>query len=197
MPRNISRRQFLKLGFFDLVELTGQAVHTDRNTRDDEVLRPPGAVADGRRFRDACTGCGQCVEACPHGAISLLGPAAGGDENTPCMTPVESPCYWCQDKACISACPEGALSFGMDNTVSPIGTADVDYDACLTTQGILCDDCVVVCPLPGRAMKIRDRKPKVNADYCVGCGLCACHCAASPAAIRIVKCGQGNFMTQS
>jgi Fe-S-cluster-containing hydrogenase component 2 len=45
-----------------------------------------------------CTGCGACVEACPVGAIALVGGKARVDEET---------CTGCQ--ACVNLCPEEAI----------------------------------------------------------------------------------------
>ncbi len=49
--------------------------------------------------RAKCTGCGNCIEACPFNAISLVGAKAQIDQSL---------CRLCNK--CISVCPEGAIS---------------------------------------------------------------------------------------
>ncbi|PKK86286.1 MAG: ferredoxin [Thermoplasmata archaeon HGW-Thermoplasmata-1] len=49
--------------------------------------------------KDACVGCGACVDACPAGAISMDGDKAKVDPDA---------CVECG--ACVDACPAGAIS---------------------------------------------------------------------------------------
>jgi NAD-dependent dihydropyrimidine dehydrogenase PreA subunit len=60
--------------------------------------------------RDRCTGCGACVEACPDGAISMVGGVAAVDPTL---------CAGCG--CCISECPAEALS--LDHGASAHGSA--------------------------------------------------------------------------
>jgi len=50
---------------------------------------------------DRCTGCGACVEACPHGALTLRGGIASLDAQL---------CRGCG--VCVDICPVGAISLG-------------------------------------------------------------------------------------
>ena len=86
---------------------------------------------------------------------------------------------------CIRACPSGALTFEAGGKVRPIGTARLDSSTCLVNEGILCDECVSVCPEDLSAMQLDGRKPQVDETKCVGCGLCAFHCPSTPVSIRI------------
>jgi ferredoxin len=52
---------------------------------------------------DLCIGCGDCVEACPFGAIKMVAGVVEGDLRT---------CMGCG--VCVSVCPEGALSLVRD-----------------------------------------------------------------------------------
>ena len=47
---------------------------------------------------DRCTGCGACIQACPHGAITLANGVAVIDDQA---------CTRCE--ACLEACPEDAI----------------------------------------------------------------------------------------
>ena len=149
-------------------------------------MRPPGALADEEVFLATCQRCGKCAEACPYGVIELLGPAAGRAEGTPVLEPAENPCRWCDSMDCVNACPSGALSLESDGNARPIGKATLHLDRCLTSQGILCDECAAVCPASVRAIRMVGRQPQLDEEVCVGCGLCAHYCASEPVAIDIV-----------
>jgi len=92
---------------------------------------------------------------------------------------------------CIRACPTGALAFGEDGSVAAIGKAVLDLSTCLTREGILCDECVTVCPSEVKAMRSAGREPVLDEDLCVGCGLCVFHCPSSPTSIRITPARTG------
>ena len=185
MGRGITRRQLFRL---DLGAILAGVHAGDGEAR--PVVRPPGALADEAVFVATCRGgadgCRACSAACSYGVVYHLGPEAGAAEGTPHMEPVTSPCHWCPTMDCVGACPTGALRLGPGESPRPIGTARLDLAACLTAQGILCDECATACPPQVRAVTVRfGRTPVLDADRCVGCGLCAFHCAAVPAAIAI------------
>lgn len=73
-----------------------------------EVIRPPGAVAEGR-FMELCTRCGACRQACPFFAIRPVLRPGSFDEGTPQIQPPETWCRMCPDFPCVRACPTGAL----------------------------------------------------------------------------------------
>lgn len=95
---------------------------------------PEGAITkrpDGIVIIDyhACTGCGDCVPACPYDAIVLneevpklppgLEDGHGSAEVMPRKKGVAEKCSFCVhridndlDPACVSACPTGVISFG-------------------------------------------------------------------------------------
>ena len=68
--------------------------------------RPPGASADDQRFQELCTGCDQCMIACPANVVMIEDMAS----REPVIFPNESPCLHCQGYPCIDACSTGALS---------------------------------------------------------------------------------------
>ena len=181
----ISRRQFFRLGPRKSVQLSMDASKEDPKPKP-PVIRPPGALADPNAFLSACTACGKCTEACPFDTISTLGPEAGRGEGSPVLTPDTKPCRWCDDMPCIQACSDGALVFNEQGGAEPIALAHLDMDHCLNRQGILCDDCVTVCPSNIHAITFRDHEPHLDESLCVGCGLCVLHCPAEPIALRLL-----------
>jgi ferredoxin-type protein NapG len=186
---NLTRRQFLRLGVFDHIDLVRESTGNDKKAGDDIPKRPPGALSNDANFLEKCNRCGDCAEECPHNVISLLGPASGTWEGTPAIDTNTVPCRWCASMYCINACKTGALSFNDDGRLNPIGKAKLDFSLCLNSQGIICDECAAVCPSDVRAIRMNGRVPELDQDLCVGCGLCAHHCPATPTAIRIVPPG--------
>jgi ferredoxin-type protein NapG len=147
-------------------------------------LRPPGAL-DEVAFREVCTQCTDCAEACPYKSIRRLGPEFGLDAGTPAIIPNESPCYLCKDMPCIIACEPRALRW-VEPAAVAMGTAVVSPNACYLSSGQPCDYCVTRCPLKSDAISItHGGLPVVNQDGCVGCGVCAYLCP--PGAITIAR----------
>ena len=71
-------------------------------------LRPPGTMHE-YILRDACTRCGNCVEACPADAIYALDASWGTGQGTPAIDPRKSPCVVCNGYQCTRVCPSGAI----------------------------------------------------------------------------------------
>lgn len=73
---------------------------------DDTVkMRPPGALPEAE-FQQRCTGCDECMKACPFNVIMIE------DQKLrhPVIYPEKDPCVHCEDTPCITACPTGALN---------------------------------------------------------------------------------------
>ena len=174
MAKKITRRQFFRLGLFDHLDLFRKSGHSEYSRSESPPIRPPGALKDEEEFLAACERCQKCSHTCPYDVISHLGPVAGIEEGTPFLDPNEAPCRWSPTMDCINACPSGALSFHEDNSVDPIGKAELDLKLCLTQQGILCDDCVTICSASIKAVNMVDRTPRIDSEKCVGCGLFMC-----------------------
>ncbi len=150
--------------------------HRDAEVKKDEQperirtdwLRPPGAL-DEAHFLEHCTGCGDCVAACPYGSIRVL-----KENETPVIYPDEKPCYLCDDFPCIAACePEALQPVGAVNAVA-MGIAVVSQRFCTSDQG--CNACVAQCPTHAIDMDFVSMSIRVDGDMCVGCGMCEHTC---------------------
>ncbi len=192
MSIKITRRQLFKLGFSDISGLVFEDEKTENGKEPMEVFRPPGARKKEEEFLSLCEGCPDCSRACPHDVIFHLGPAAGGLEGTPTLNPNNNACRWCPDMPCIEACPTGALVFDRKrkDETSPIGKAVLNLETCLAEEGILCDRCAVTCPSDIKAITMRNRKPVLEKELCVGCGLCVFYCESTPVSLNVVPSSQ-------
>jgi ferredoxin-type protein NapG len=163
--------------------------------------RPPGSVRDPERFRQICTECGDCIIACPYGAI-LRAPGIYG----PVMDPNLAACALCKDYPCIQACDERALLPIPEGFLPKFGHAILNPQLCRNVPGKqenqtagkksgksaarkakskkLCRACVEICPIPDAVSLLKGpiRIPAF-AHHCTGCGLCVHECPES--AIRI------------
>lgn len=156
----------------------------EQRRRNIVVHRPPRALEEPE-FLDACTRCGDCVDACPHDAIELAGPRFRDAEGTPKIDPSRVPCYMCEDTPCVSACEPDAL---VDSASLSMGDAQIDKQLCLAHRGEFCTTCSERCPMPG-AIKVRDGKPTIRTPACTGCGVCHHVCPAPINAVRIFPRG--------
>lgn len=149
----------------------------------DSWTRPP-SVEDDDAFLRACDRSGECVKACPADAIFAF-----ETDGSPYINPVEQPCVVCADLACMTACPSGALG-PRERTALGMGTARVDHETCIRSDGQDCIECIRVCPLHEDGVKVLDIDPadriRVRALTCVGCGVCQEVCPTDPKAIQVV-----------
>ena len=162
--------------------------HARSRTADSEgtratPLRPPGAVSEPE-FRQRCTGCADCVSACPHDTITLLPDRHEESAGTPTVSLFDAPCHMCHDVPCIQACEPDALQF---RPPVKIGVAEIQTHSCLAHNHNVCTVCVEHCPKPGaiRMEGGRSGVPVVDADACTGCGACYAACPAPGTAILI------------
>ncbi|MDE6653463.1 MAG: 4Fe-4S binding protein [Muribaculaceae bacterium] len=140
---------------------------------------PPGAVSFSN-MRKFCTGCQLCVQSCPSDIIRptvdfehFMHPQLDFTRGF-CATD----CTRCSD-----VCPNGALRplSVEDKSSVKIGTAIVDYDACISANGDKCGNCASRCPAGAIQMVAKGsddsvKIPVVNESVCIGCGACEYYC---------------------
>ncbi len=197
--RVVSRKQFFRLGLAAIADKIAQwsPIPLDLDDRPDPAatlpLRPPGAVPEPE-FLQRCTGCEECVKACPHWAIGMMRDERGSVAGTPVIDPRRTPCYWCRDFPCIAACPEGALRF--DDALIPMGKAHILREACLAWAGNRCQSCVTNCPVGTEAIDWNaNGLPVINPENCTGCGVCLYVCPAEPAAIDVLPAAKARLQS--
>lgn len=181
VPAN-SRRDFFR-GIFKKVGAT--AVREAENRAQKAALRfvrPPGNRTE-IEFLTACTRCGDCVGACPHGTIFLLGPHTLAASGTPSLDLIHHACHLCEDFPCIAACEPGALTLVAVESLR-FASIRIDESTCLPYQGPECGVCVAVCPIPG-ALTLDGTRPVIDTDRCNGCALCRESCIVTPSAITV------------
>lgn len=168
------------------------------------ILRPPGAIAEPE-FLSVCIKCGQCVEACPFGTLTLAGFGSGKPVGTPYFTARIIPCKMCKDIPCVPACPTAALSAKsvssadgkLDINLARMGLAVIDRNTCVAYWGLQCDACYRVCPLIDKAITLdmyRNERtgkhafiaPVIQSEHCTGCGMCERACINEKASVYVL-----------
>lgn len=155
-------------------------------------IRPPYAI-DELEFLLACTRCGECISACPHDVVFPLTARLGAKVvNTPAMDILNKGCHCCEDWPCVAVCEPGALAITeAEEEETPVAypvmaKAKVDTEHCLPYSGPECGACRGICPVPD-AMTWERERPVIQADVCIGCGMCREVCIVEPKAIKIVS----------
>ncbi len=154
-------------------------------------LRPPGAGMEGD-FLSACIRCGLCIQICPHDSLVSSGPDSWLSLGTPHVLAREQPCKLCEgqesdDMQCIDVCPTDALRPIDWWDEVRMGVAIIDRDICFAYNGTTCRACWHACPLPDQAITLNAlMRPEVNADACLGCGMCTHACLTEKTSIPVV-----------
>lgn len=133
---------------------------------------PPWSGEDAG-YMAACTGCGECVSACPENILVLqqgvawLNPALGG-------------CDFCA--ACVDTCKPKVL----DLTRAALTVRPVFSAACLPVSGVECRVCGDQCEVSAIRFRPRAGGPPmpVLADHCTGCGACVGPCPVAAVSLR-------------
>jgi len=178
-----SRRELFTSWIGALHEAADRARPVHRGPDPATALRPPGALAPDALFLEKCTGCGDCLPACPPGSILRLETADGG--MIPAIHPAVRPCYLCPALPCVASCTAAALVDPGAPEQARLGLARVDPRRCVTFRGETCDRCIAICPVPEAIRAIAGR-PLVASSACTGCGLCEQCCPERPRAIAVI-----------
>jgi len=180
---NRSRREFFT-SWFDAARNAATASRTATEKPPRILLRPPGALLPDEDFLEKCTGCDDCIEACPPGAIFKIEDSDG--KILPAIEALSQPCLMCTDIPCAPACPENALIKPESPERIRIGIARVNPTTCVTFKGQICDLCFKACPYPHSALMMIGGRPLVGSGACTGCGLCEQVCPVRPRAIAVI-----------
>jgi ferredoxin-type protein NapF len=143
----------------------------------DTAFRLPWALREV--FAELCTGCGDCVGACPEGIVAL-------DEKNRAIVDFQRGaglCSFCG--ACADVCHEPI--FAARATTAPWTLKVTIGDDCLTREGVMCQTCKDACG-DGAIRFVyaagRIAEPQVDLERCTGCGACVAPCPASAIVIH-------------
>lgn len=202
---DMGRRQILAgvaAGTLLLPVLEANALTKRDNTG--RLIRPPGAMPENL-FNARCLACGQCIKVCPTNALQ---PCSLDDGFSRLSTPKLSPRIGgCEEKchACGNVCPTNAIrKLPYDEKrFAKMGTAVIDKHRCLAwEQNKECLVCDEVCPYHAIDPKFLQtsrgmfKVPVVDADLCMGCGMCEQKCPIfDTAAIVVYKFGENRRAT--
>jgi MauM/NapG family ferredoxin protein len=171
-----------------------------------DLIRPPGALAEDE-FLARCIRCGECMKVCPTNAVqATLFEAGLAGMWSPVLKMRMGYCeYECT--LCTQVCPTRAISeLAIEEKQKvKIGLAYIDQNRCLPYAfARTCIVCEEHCPTPKKAIwfeetevpnirgeRVRVKQPHVDADLCIGCGICENKCPlADRAAILITSAGE-------
>lgn len=158
-----------------MTSLSRRAFLTRFKASSDEVMpiRPPWTTE--ARIEDKCTGCMECVSACPEGILF-------SHDNRPYLKPGVGECTFCE--ACAQACQEDLF----DLTAEPWDLkAQIDENKCLLTSGVSCQTCTDICEPRALKFDMRVRpagKINLQTDACTGCGACLTTCPTQAISLK-------------
>jgi polyferredoxin/formate hydrogenlyase subunit 6/NADH:ubiquinone oxidoreductase subunit I len=186
---DLGRRGMMAAAIGGIVTLAAMRVSPQARGRtfNPILIRPPGARPE-RGFLERCTSCGLCMKVCPTGGLQPTLTEAGLEGLwTPMLVPQIGYCdYMCN--LCGQVCPtEAIVPLSLDEKhATKLGLAAFDVTRCIPyAYGRECMVCEEHCPIPDKAIyclevEIRDRngekktikRPYVDPEKCIGCGVC-------------------------
>ncbi|MCK5853526.1 4Fe-4S binding protein [bacterium] len=174
-------------------------------------VRPPGSLNE-EEFLSRCLKCGECVKICPTNAIQPAISEAGIEGFLSPVMKMEIGYCELNCTLCGQVCPTGAIERlkiadkvgGEEKRPVKIGTAFVDRNRCIPwTLGRECLVCQEVCPVSPKAIyeaeeemefrgkMIKIKRPYVDYEKCIGCGICQHECPITDkAGIRVTSVGE-------
>jgi MauM/NapG family ferredoxin protein len=205
---DLSRRAVLGAGVVGLS--SGYLLHTHplagRKTFSAALIRPPGSLAEAD-FLAKCVRCGECMKVCPTNAIHPATFEGGLDALwSPVMKMNIGYCeYECT--LCTQVCPTGAIREMPvpEKQKVRIGLAYFDRNRCLPyAYSRTCIVCEEHCPTPKKAIwfeevqvlnargdKVTVKQPRIDAELCIGCGICEAKCPLKDqAGVRCTSAGE-------
>lgn len=145
---------------------------------------PPGAI-EKEKFFKKCTGCGDCIEACPYNTLFPVYDSKL-EKNFPYLDPNMNACMMCFDFPCINACEENALKPLKKKETLKLGQAKPLIEHCINTRTgkDTCNVCRTSCPVENVVSYNKNFQPRFSKD-CTGCGICVQACPTFPRAIVV------------
>lgn len=205
---DLGRRQVLTAGVIGLsggLILRVQPLAEGR-TFEPALIRPPGSIPEDE-FLGKCIRCGECMKVCPTNAINPTLLEAGIEGLwSPFMKMRLGYCeYECS--LCSQVCPTGAIRKMSleEKQKTKIGLAFFDKNRCLPyAYARPCIVCEEHCPTPKKAIWFEEttvnnssgeevlvKQPHVDAELCIGCGICENKCpVADRAAVYVTSVGE-------
>jgi ferredoxin len=149
------------------------------------LKHPPGSGIDRKKFESICTGCGDCIRACPYRTIFPLFNSKL-EKNIPNIDPNFRACMLCKDYPCIRSCKPKALRPLKKKELPKLGQAKSLFDHCSNSklENDFCNICKNICPVENVISFKKNGKPKFSSE-CTGCGICVASCPNFPKAIVI------------
>ncbi|MBZ4672686.1 MAG: 4Fe-4S ferredoxin iron-sulfur binding domain protein [Deferribacteraceae bacterium] len=207
---DLTRRGMVSSSVSALVGMSLINVSLIKPEKNPSLLRPPGAENE-KDFLALCIRCGGCMKVCPE---NFLQPAFLQAGIIGYWTPIGNPSFgYCvyNCNLCGQICPTGAIKNLAieDKKRFVIGTAFIDKNRCLPyAYNVNCMVCEEHCPTSPKAIFFDERtvlkngkeyivkKPIVNPELCIGCGICTYKCPVTDMpAIYVTSIKKGGLLT--